>query len=78
MKAAWIATCVAAVDAGCTGCFIDQSNVNVAGDAIAGGATKAAAAAYATLPFSQCSHDQCIMLLKEKHARRTRKSHFGL
>jgi hypothetical protein len=33
MQAAWVATCVDAVKAGCTGCFIDQANLNVAGDA---------------------------------------------
>jgi len=28
MRAAWVAECVAAADAGCTGCFIDQANVD--------------------------------------------------
>ena len=46
MKAAWIKTCVDAVKAGCSGCFIDQANVDVAGDAQAGGATKADAQAW--------------------------------
>ena len=46
MKAAWINTCVSAVRAGCSGCFIDQANLNKAGTARAGGATKAAAAKY--------------------------------
>jgi hypothetical protein len=44
MRAAWVETCVAAVKAGCSGCFIDQANLDVAGDAR--GATPAARAKY--------------------------------
>ena len=45
-QAAWIATCVDAVAAGCSGCFIDQANLNEAGVALAGGATKENAAKF--------------------------------
>lgn len=45
MKAAWVKTCVDAVRAGCTGCFIDQATAGP-GWARAGGATKEAAAKY--------------------------------
>ena len=43
LKAAWIETCVSVVKAGCTGCFIDQANLNVAGFTLAAGKDAAAA-----------------------------------
>ena len=47
LKAAWIETCVSVVKAGCTGCFIDQANLNVAGFTLAAGKKgKKAAAAF--------------------------------
>ena len=33
MKAAWIKTCVDAMKAACTGCLIDQTNLDTAGEA---------------------------------------------
>ena len=45
-QAAWIDTCVNAVEAGCSGCFIDQANLNEEGTARAGGATKDNAAKF--------------------------------
>ena len=40
LRKAWVATCTAAVANGCTGCFIDQSNSNIAGDCTAWGCAK--------------------------------------
>ena len=60
LKAAWIETCVSAVKAGCTGCFIDQANLNVAGDARAGGAGKDAAVAFSAghlAALTELSHE---------------------
>ena len=61
MKAAWIATCVTAVKAGCAGCFIDQANLNVAGDAK--GATKAAQTRYSAghlAALTELSHELAL------------------